>query len=116
MTIIPALFPHHEIESCIKTARGVHRGERLLQNEVGSGLEGLLGGRLPIHHCKSYRLSIALGPAERPQEIKAILQIVAVDDDRIELALRQQIVTGLELCANLDLDRDLLQCRTQHAE
>ncbi len=94
----------------------MHRSERLLQNEVGSGLEGLLGGRLPIHHGKGYTLGIALRLAKRFQEITAVLQVVAVDDDRIELALRQQIVARLGPCANLDIDRDLLQCRTQHAE
>ena len=94
MAEVAALFPHHEIERGIKTAGGMQRSKRLLQNEVGSGLEGLLGGRLPIDHGKGYRLGIALGLAQRFQEVTAVLQVVAVDDDRIELALRQHIVAG----------------------
>ena len=79
----------------------MQRGERLLQNEVGSRLEGFLGGRLPIYHSKGYGAGIALGPADGLQEIEAVLQVVAVDDDPIELALCQQIVTRSGLRANL---------------
>ncbi len=94
----------------------MQQSERLLQNEVGSRLEGLLRGRLPIDHGKGHRLGIALGLTQRFQQITAVLQVVAVDDDRIELALHQHIVAGLDAWANLDIDRDLLQCRTQHGE
>src|ERR1700674_373751 len=116
MAVIPAPFPHHEIESRVKTARGMQRSERLLQNEVGPGVEGLLGRRLSIHHSEGYGLGIALSLTERAQEIKAVLQVIAVYDDCVELALRQQIVAGSGPCANLDIDRDLLQRRTQHVE
>src|SRR6266404_5370302 len=104
MAVIPAPFPHHEIESRIKTAGGVQRGERLLENEVSSRVEGLLGGRLSIDHGEGDGLGIALGLAERAQEIEAVLQIIAVHDDRVELALCQQIVASSGPCANLDID------------
>ena len=66
----------------------MHRGKRFLQNEVCSVLESLLRAR-PVHYRKSYRLGIALGLTHRFQQIKAPLQVVAVDDDRIKLALGQ---------------------------
>src|ERR1700693_3043599 len=88
MAVVTAPFPHHKIESRIKTARGVQRGEGLLQNEVGSGVEGLLGRRFSIHHGEGYGLGVALGLAKRAQEIKTVLQVIAVHDDRIELPLR----------------------------
>jgi hypothetical protein len=91
MAVVPAPFPHHKIESRVKTARGVQWSERLLQNEVGPGVEGLLGRRFPIHHSKGYGLGVALSLPERAQEIKAVLQVVTIDDDCIEFALRQQI-------------------------
>src|SRR5208337_2235569 len=116
MPVVPTLLPQHEIESCIQTAHSVQRGQRLLQDEVGAGLEGLLRGRLPIHHRKGYGFGIALGLAQALQETNTVFEVVAVNNDRIVLALRQQIVSGLGLGANLDIDRDVLQRRTQHAE
>lgn len=57
-----------------------------------------------------------MGLPESLQKVKPVGQVVAVDDDRIELTLRQQIRGGQDLRANLDVDRELLQCRTQHSE
>ena len=63
-----------------------------LQNEIGSGLKRFLRGRLSIHHGKSYRLGVALRLAQVSQQVKAILQIVAVDNDGVKLSLGQQII------------------------
>src|SRR5260370_20443296 len=36
MAVVPAPFPHHKIESRVKTTRSVQWSELLLQNEVGA--------------------------------------------------------------------------------
>src|ERR1700683_1014248 len=114
MPEVPAPFPHHEIERRVETARRMEGGQRLLEDEVGSKLKGLLGSGLSIQHGKGDRLRIALSLAQRLQQIDAILQVIAVNDDRIELALSEQIVAGFGPLANVDVDGNLLQRGPQH--
>ena len=116
MAEVAATFSDHEVERRIKAARGMEGADRLLQNEVGSRVESFLCGRLPIQHRKGYRFGIALGLAKSLEEIESVLQIVAVDDDCVELALRQEIAAGMELGANYDIDGDILQRGTQYSK
>jgi hypothetical protein len=116
MPEVPAPFPHHEIERRIEAARGMEGSQRLLKDEVGPILKGFLGRGLSIQHGKGDRLRIALSLAQRLQQIDAILQVVAVNDDRIELALSEQIAAGFGPFANVDVDGNLLQRGPQHRE
>jgi hypothetical protein len=79
-------------------------------------VESFLRRRLPIQHRKGYRFGIALGLAKSLEEIESVLQIVAVDDDCVEFALRQKIAAGMELGANHDIDGDILQRGTQYSK
>jgi len=114
MAEVPPTLPHHEIQRGIETTRSVQGAKRLLQNEVRSPFEGLLGGRLPIQNRERDRLAIALRLAQVSEKVDPALQVVAVDDDRVKLALRKQITCRLRISANLETNRDLLQRRIEY--
>src|ERR1700692_201506 len=97
MPEVPAPFPDHKIQGCIKASRSVQCSDRLLQNEVGPRLKSILRSRLPIDHRKGHRFGIALSMAEGFQQIEAVVQVVTVNDHGIKFTTRQQLSAALQL-------------------
>ena len=76
----------HKIQRGMEAARRIQTADRLLQDEICAHAKCILGRRmLAVQYCKRYRILIAGSISHTLQQREAAVQIVAIDNDGIEL-------------------------------
>src|SRR5579872_4957121 len=89
---VAAPLLQHEVQRGMEAARRIQTADRLLQNEIRAHAKCILRGcTLPIQYCERHRILIAGSISETLQQREAASQIVAFDNDGIELVGDQNV-------------------------
>ncbi len=84
--------------------------------EVGAHLKCLLGGRASVQNGEGDGVLVAGALAQAFQNAQSALQIVAVDENRVEFLGAQDFLSGTHAATHLDGNRQLLQRRLENSD
>jgi len=102
---VAAALLQHEIQRGMETSRGVERADGLLQNEIRSHTEGFLrGSPVTVQDREGNGILVARSVSESLKKCEAAVQIVAIDDNGVELVGNENVGSGARFVADFHVD------------
>ena len=107
---VAAALLQHEVQRGMKTARGIECADGFLQDEVSAHSEGFLrGGSMAVQDGEGDGVLVAGSVAESLQEGEASVEVVAVDDDGVELVGYEDVGSGAGFLADFHVNGKLFE-------